>query len=100
MAIIITVGKARLSAVIVADTTTPLGIGTGNHDTLRIFLNPDNNRQVAVVGIAPSSGVNATVQLGTRTIAQLFEVVAEPGPGDDLRFGDWSDEVEPPSWAQ
>src|ERR1043166_1455263 len=104
MATSITVGKARLSTVTLViggavDTTSPITVDSGNHDTLRCRVNPDNPREIAVVGLAESSGVNALISARGFSAASLFQVDAASAPPDGLAFGPWSPEIDPPSWA-
>jgi hypothetical protein len=104
MATTITVGKARLATITlisggVPDTTTALTTSTGNPTTLRCTVNPSNPREVAVVGLAPSAGVNAIVSAPGFGAASLFEVQAAPPPADGLTFGAWGPEIDPPAWA-
>lgn len=101
----ITVGKARLSTITLItggaiDNTTPLTVGSGNVNTLKVFVNPSNNREIAAVGVAPSAGVNANVTANGHTVQSLFVVSAPPPPPDGPSFGTWGDEIDPPSWAQ
>lgn len=104
MATNITVGKARLATVTlisggIVDTTTVLGTSTGNPTTLRCTVNPSNPREVAVVGLAPSPGVNAFVSAPGFSASSLFQVDAAPPPPDGLSFGAWGAEIDPPTWA-
>lgn len=99
----ITVGKARLSTVTVItggapDLTTPLTPSSGNPGTLRVRVNPDDPRQVGVLGLAPSSGVNAGVTVNSHLIQETFVVSPAPPPSDGPSFGPWGPEVDPPAW--
>lgn len=102
----LTVGKARLSTITlitggVVDNVTPLTISTGNAATMRVTVNPSNNREVAIVGLATSPGVNVTVSANGHNAASLIVITVDssPPPPDGPTFGPWSDEIDPPSWA-
>jgi hypothetical protein len=99
----LTVGKARLSTVSVItgglpDSTSPLTTGTGNASTLRVRVNPSNPREVGVLALAQSAGVNASVTVNGQTATELFVVSAAPPPADGPTFGAWGPEIDPPSW--
>jgi len=105
----LTVGKARLSTITVlnpdgsVNATAPITTSAGNPSALRVTVNPSNPREVAIVGLAPSAGVNANVTTNTGTgnkTAQTLIVVNAPttdqsGPS----WGPFSDEIDPPAWA-
>jgi len=99
----LTVGKARLCTMTLitaglVDTTTVLSVSSGNPATLRVTVNPDNPRQIAAVGVAPGN-VNANVTANGHTAQSLFAVSAAAPPADGPTFGDWGDEIDPPTWA-
>lgn len=107
----LTVGKARLATVTVTNpdgspnATAPLTTLTGNAGTLRVSVNPSNPREIAIVGLAPSGGVNATVQAntgaGTKTATELVVIAAAPSGPDlsSVSLGAFGPEVTPPEWA-
>lgn len=105
----ISVGKFRscLFTVRNADgsvnTTATLSATPGNATKLRVRVNPANNREVGVVGLEASAGINANVSVtlpgGTFTANVLFTVTALNQEG--LEEGTWSDpEANPPAWMQ
>jgi hypothetical protein len=110
MPITLTVGRARVTTMSVVkngtvETTAALSVSEGNPLRVRVRVNPDNAREVAVVGLEATPGINVFVGcpglFGSMQVATLFEVVdAPPNPADGITFGEWSDEVDPPSWAQ
>lgn len=103
MATSLTVGKARLSTVSVItgglpDTTSVLTVDTGNIATLRVRVNPSNPREVGVLGLAQSAGVNAFVTVNGHSKSELFEVAAAPPSADGPTFGAFGPEIDPPAW--
>lgn len=104
MAITLTVGKARLATLTLKNddgsinTALTPQVNPGNA-SIRATLNPSDNRQIAVVGVAPSSGANLTVTgVNNANAQQLFTPVAPTGLAS-TSFGVWGDEIDPPSWA-
>lgn len=100
----ISVGKARVfnfvvSAGGVPDTSTVASVGVSNGAIIRATMNPANNRQFAVVGLAPGS-TNANVTCGGFTAHALIAVPSPPAPDsvvvDETGVGP---EIDPPSWA-
>jgi hypothetical protein len=108
MAITLTVGKFRSSlfAVTNADGSTnldaTLSVSPGNPATLRVRVNPSNNREVGVMALDVSAGVNANVSValpgGTKTVQTLFENSGAPANQESLTAGAWSEESAPPAW--
>lgn len=105
----LTVGKFRSSLFVVknadgsVNTTASLSVAPGNPSTLRVRVNPANNREVGVLGLGVSAGVNANVSVtlpgGTLTVNSLFVVSA--ANQEALIEGTWSDpETDPPAWMQ
>lgn len=108
----LTVGKARLfnptalnpdgSTV---NMTATITTGTGNPATLKVVMNPSNNREGAIVGLAQSAGVNAFLHVNTgdgdRQASEL--VVISPPTAvtgqSSVAFGSFGPEIDPPSWA-
>ena len=81
----------------VVDSTTPLTVSTGNLGTLGIMVNPSNPREVFVIGLSESSGVNAIVSIFGKTATSLIEVVSAdvpPVPVTSITFGDFSEEFD------
>jgi hypothetical protein len=81
----------------VVDNTTPLTVSTGNVGTLGIMVNPANPREVFVIGISDSPGVNAIVSVFGKTASALIEVVhadAPPQPITSITFGAFSEEFD------
>lgn len=108
----LTVGKARIfnptalnpdGSVNTAATITATSLNTS---TLRVVMNPANNREGAIVGLAQSAGVNAKLEVdtgeGTKSATELVIIgPAAPGGGQSaVSFGTFGPEVTPPSWAQ
>lgn len=81
------------------DTTTTISTTTGNTSALRCTVNPDNPREVAVVALAPSPGVNALFSAAGFDASALFAVNPAPPPPNGLAIGAWGPEIVPPSWA-
>ncbi len=99
----LTVGKARLVTVSVitsgvVDTTSTLTTSVGNAATLRCRVNPGNAREVGVLALDVSAGVNAIVTVGGHSAAELFVNSAPPPPPDGPTLGTWGPEIDPPSW--
>lgn len=99
----LTVGKARLVTVTVItggvpDTTTPLSVSTGNPATLRVRVNPSDPREVGVLGLAQSAGVNAGVTVNGHLVQETFVISPPPPPPDGPTFGSWGAEIDPPAW--
>jgi hypothetical protein len=106
MATQVTVGKARLFSFTVItngvlDTTSIPAVSSGNGTNMRATLNPTNSRQFAVVGLAPTSGVNANVNSFGHLAQTLISVVAAPPPpdGPTIDVADVGAEIDVPSWA-
>ncbi len=106
MATTVTVGKARLFtfSVItggVLDTTSIPTVGSGNAANMRATLNPSNPREFAVVGLNPTSGVNANVTSFGHLAQTLIQVLAAPPPpdGPTIDVPGVGPEIDPPSWA-
>ena len=109
MAISLTVGNFRSSSISVtnadgsANNSAVLSVSAGNPATLRVRVNPSNPREVGVLGLDVSSGVNANVSVslpgGTKTVQTLFTVNAAPNNQEALGVGAFSDpETDPPAW--
>lgn len=98
------VGKALLfsfvvsnNGVVISDVATS---GSGNDQTLRVTMNPTDNRQFAAVGVAPSPGVNANIEVAGTTFQTLIDVVpAEQPPAGLTIVLTFLGEIDPPSWA-
>jgi hypothetical protein len=98
--IALTVGQFTSSpaTVINADGSTnteiSLSVGSGNPLTLRVRLNPNDNREVGVLALAQSAGVNAVASAalpgGTKTAQQLFTVDPAPANQEAVTLGTWS----------
>lgn len=110
MSTTLSVGKARLATITVhnpdgsVNTTAAVTTSTGNPTSLRCTVNPSNPREIAIVGLAPSSGVNANVTVdtgeGSKTSQSLIIVVAGSVTGQSgVDIGAFGDEIDPPSWA-
>lgn len=107
----LTVGKARLASIIVTNPdgspnlTASIGVSTGNASTLRVTVNPSDPREIAIVGLAPSAGVNAGVNInlgeGTKTASELVVISAAPAVTglSSIALTVFGPEVTPPSWA-
>lgn len=102
----VSVGKARLFSVAVSaggvpDTTTAATVGASNGAILRVTMNPSNNRQFAVVGLAVGS-TNANLTCGGITAHAFVAVVAAAAPTPDSVVIDEAGvgpEIDPPPWA-
>lgn len=107
----LTVGKARLFNPTAlnpdgtVNSTANITTGTGNGTTLKVIMNPSNNREGAIVGLAPSAGVNAFLHVdtgeGDKQTSELIVISAAP-PVTGLSavsFGTFGPEITPPSWA-
>lgn len=110
MATNLTVGKARLATITVhnpdgsVNTTALVSTSVGNPSTLRCSVNPSNPREIAIVGLAVSVGVNANVTVdtgeGSKTTQTLIIVVAGTVTGQSgVDIGAFGDEIDPPAWA-
>ncbi|HKQ65993.1 MAG TPA: hypothetical protein VJZ73_13345 [Methylomirabilota bacterium] len=111
MATPLTVGKARLFSITLhnpdgsVNTAATPSVSSGNSTTMRATLNPSNPREGAIVGVAPSSGVNVIVSApvgpsgGTKSSSSLITVNAATVDMSDVQLGAFGDEIDPPSWA-
>lgn len=107
----LTVGKARLAQVTVTNPdgslnpTASIGVSTGNTSTLRVTVNPSDPREIAIVGLAPSAGVNAGVNInlgeGVKSAAELVVISTAPVVTglSSISIGAFGPEITPPSWA-
>lgn len=107
----LTVGKARLATIVVhnpdgsVNTTATVTTSVGNPSVLRCTVNPSNPREIAIVGLAPSSGgVNANVSVdtgeGVKTSQSLIIVSAAAVVGmSGVDIGAFGAEIDPPAWA-
>lgn len=100
----ITVGKARLFSVSTLalgnlDLAAPVTVGASNGAVIRATMNPTNNRQFAVVALAPGQ-TNANVTCNGITAHALVTVPAPP-PVDTVTIDEAGvgPEIDPPSWA-
>lgn len=88
-----------------SNTSLSLNAQSGNGATLRVRVNPSNNREVGVLALDVSSGVNAIVSValpgGSRQVSTTFENVAAPPPPTNqeaFTAGGWSAPSDPPAW--
>ncbi len=76
---------------------------SGNADTLRVTMNPADNRQFAAVGVVPTPGVNANVRVAGKLFQSLIEVIPAavdgPPPDEVILTLTFIAEVDVPSWA-
>lgn len=98
------VGKALLFSFIVRNNGTVISdvatATSGNDQTLRVTMNPADNRQFAAVGVSPSPGVNANIIVAGNLLQTLIEIVpAEPPPTGVTIVITFLGEVDPPTWA-
>lgn len=88
-----------------SNTSLALSASPGNPATLRVRVNPSNNREVGVVALDASSGVNAIVEAalpgGTKQHLQLFVNTAAAVNQEALTPGAWSaPSGTVPAWMQ
>lgn len=102
----ITLGKARIIPFTVSlsnggtDTTTnPSSVATNQSSNLKVVLNPNNNREVGVIALAPTTGadVNVFVAAFIATVTLSVPTPTITGaqfgtPGGELDQANW------PSW--
>lgn len=108
MFIQLTVGKFRSSIFTVTsadgtpNTGATLSVSAGNPATLRVRVNPNNNREVGAMALDVSTGVNANVSVslpgGAKSSSTTFINGAAPANQEALTAGAWSDESAPPDW--
>lgn len=86
------------------DTTTTATVGSSNPSAMRVTINPDNNREVAVV-VTSLTGVNsnnpivaATVTAFGHTVSKGFTLASAPDLSG-VTLGADGGEIDPPSWA-
>jgi len=100
----ILVGQAVLGTVVLVgptgavDEVSVLTVDTGNPDTLKVRVNPNDPRQVGVLGLASSAGVNAHIGApGRPTVSQMFAVSPS---GEDLSATGvtWAQSEGVPAW--
>ena len=106
----LTAGKARLFNPVVlnpdgtVNLTATITASSGNETTLRVVMNPSNNREGAIVGVAQSAGVNANLNVntgdGNKTAQELVVISASASGGlSAVSFGAFGPEISPPPWA-
>lgn len=104
----LTVGKARLCTVIVhnpdgtVNTTAPLTPSVPFGSTaIRMTVNPSDPRQVAVVGVAPNTGIGGDLAVNVGTVKHFGEtfIVAAAAVDQSSITGTFGPEIDPPSWA-
>lgn len=85
-----------------ANTALSLNVQSGNDNTLRVRVNPSNNREVGVLALDVSVGVNATVSVtlpgGAKQSATTFVNSPAAVNQEALTPGPWSSPAAPPAW--
>ncbi len=102
MAIQINVGKARIFPLTAnmsdggTNTTIASSVSTFATATLRVLINPSNNREMGVLALASGAAADVTATIGTKNSSVLVQPVTPTLVS--VVIGTDAGEVDPPAW--
>jgi len=102
MSISITLGKSRIFPINATlsngapDTTTTCTAETNQASSVKVAMNPANNRELGVLALAPTTGATVIARCGT-FIPSITVSVPTPTLAS-VTFGADGGEVDPPAW--
>jgi hypothetical protein len=103
MIITLSIGKAKVFPITATksdgslDTTSTAVVGTNIPSSIKVKLNPTNNREFGILAVAPTSGADVHVNVGAIG-APVFQVVISVPILVSVEVGADAGEVDPPDW--